>query len=111
LSVLNQALAEEPGAMVLGEVNVSELTPYLAGLFDARLRDRMRDARPEHYRLVAITLSSNAQVAVIADPLSNVTRRMRVNERLDDWRIEAIEKDGVTLTRGQQTTRLELATD
>ena len=50
-------------------------------------------------------------MAVIADPLSNITRRLRVGEQLDDWRIESIEPDGIMLSKAQQQTRLKLASD
>ncbi len=81
---------------------------HLLGLFDPQFRQRLIDPGPDQYRLAAITLSKNAQVAVIADLLTNTTYRLRVGEFLHDWRIESIEQDGVSLVRAEQTVMLKL---
>ena len=105
---LDEALQLDKELRPSEELPSDTTQPHLAGLFDATLRMRLRDPRPDQYRLAGITLSNDAQVAVIADPLLDITHRLRVGEFLHNWRIEKIEQAGVTLTRGEQTVVLVL---
>ncbi|NNC99236.1 MAG: hypothetical protein HKN85_03550 [Gammaproteobacteria bacterium] len=90
------------------ETRPSSWSARLAGLFDAAYRARLSNLSREHYRLSAITMSSDARIAVIADVETGTTRRLREGDMLDAWKIGEINAAEVTLVHGERREKLLL---
>lgn len=80
----------------------------IVGLFDAEIRRRLQNPSADQYRLSAISLSSTARVAVIADIVTGTSHRVREGDSIHAWRIESIAANQVELVSGQQRIQLAL---
>ncbi|MFT6406809.1 MAG: hypothetical protein ACJAQ6_000219 [Arenicella sp.] len=86
-----------------------ELQPnVLAGLFDQATRSRLRLPSLKHYRLAAINISRSARIAIIANSGDGKIRRLESGDRLDAWRVESIDSNGVSLQIGDRQEILKL---
>ncbi|RBP47139.1 GspMb/PilO family protein [Arenicella xantha] len=83
----------------------------VVGLFDADYRQQLENPSAGHYRLSAISMSSNSQTAIIADTRTGQSYRVTIGDFIQAWTVTEIQANSVVLTSGEATATLSLLAD
>jgi hypothetical protein len=66
---------------------------------------------PPDLKLEGVAITSNSRTAVITDLRTNETLRLNEGMSHADWKVETVNKDSVTIKRGEQEIVLKLEID